>query len=177
MCRGLVEDKSMMDPKKLVKVLNQQEDMLKFDTFTNKEAFELGTRMAQKVYDAGQSLAIGIFNVAGMAVYQHVTPGATVNNTLWMRRKFNTVMNRERSSLWFTVTSEMRGKDLAAHVLDTNDYALVGGGFPIRLKTGELVAVAVVSAFPHYEDHQFIVDALAEYLGIDDVPSVLEFYK
>ena len=32
----------MMDPKKLVKVLNQQEDMLKFDTFTNKEAFELG---------------------------------------------------------------------------------------------------------------------------------------
>ena len=153
----------MMDPKKLVKVLNQQEDMLKFDTFTNKEAFELGTRMAQKVYDAGQSLAIGIFNVAGMAVYQHVTPGATVNNTLWMRRKFNTVMNRERSSLWFTVTSEMRGKDLAAHVLDTNDYALVGGGFPIRLKTGE--------------DHQFIVDALAEYLGIDDVPSVLEFYK
>ena len=167
----------MMDPKKLVKVLNQQEDMLKFDTFTNKEAFELGTRMAQKVYDAGQSLAIGIFNVAGMAVYQHVTPGATVNNTLWMRRKFNTVMNRERSSLWFTVTSEMRGKDLAAHVLDTNDYALVGGGFPIRLKTGELVAVAVVSAFPHYEDHQFIVDALAEYLGIDDVPSVMEFYK
>jgi uncharacterized protein (UPF0303 family) len=167
----------MMDPKKLVKVLNQQEDMLKFDTFTNKEAFELGTRMAQKVYDAGQSLAIGIFNVAGMAVYQHVTPGATVNNTLWMRRKFNTVMNRERSSLWFTVTSEMRGKDLAAHVLDTNDYALVGGGFPIRLKTGELVAVAVVSAFPHYEDHQFIVDALAEYLGIDDIPSVLEFYK
>ena len=167
----------MMDPKKLVKVLNQQEDMLKFDTFTNKEAFELGTRMAQKVYDAGQSLAIGIFNVAGMAVYQHVTPGATVNNTLWMRRKFNTVMNRERSSLCFTVTSEMRGKDLAAHVLDTNDYALVGGGFPIRLKTGELVAVAVVSAFPHYEDHQFIVDALAEYLGIDDVPSVLEFYK
>ena len=167
----------MMDPQKLVKVLNQQEDMLKFDTFTNKEAFELGTRMAQKVYDAGQSLAIGIFNVAGMAVYQHVTPGATVNNTLWMRRKFNTVMNRERSSLWFTVTSEMRGKDLAAHVLDTNDYALVGGGFPIRLKSGELVAVAVVSAFPHYEDHQFIVDALAEYLGIDDVPSVLEFYK
>ena len=167
----------MMDPKKLVKVLNQQEDMLKFDTFTNKEAFELGTRMAQKVYDAGQSLAIGIFNVAGMAVYQHVTPGATVNNTLWMQRKFNTVMNRERSSLWFTVTSEMRGKDLAAHVLDTNDYALVGGGFPIRLKSGELVAVAVVSAFPHYEDHQFIVDALAEYLGIDDVPSVLEFYK
>ena len=167
----------MMDPKKLVKVLNQQEDMLKFDTFTNKEAFELGTRMAQKVYDAGQSLAIGIFNVAGMAVYQHVTPGATVNNTLWMRRKFNTVMNRERSSLWFTVTSEMRGKDLAAHVLDTNDYALVGGGFPIRLKSGELVAVAVVSAFPHYEDHQFIVDALAEYLGIDDGPSVLEFYK
>ena len=167
----------MMDPKKLVKVLNQQEDMLKFDTFTNKEAFELGTRMAQKVYDAGQSLAIGIFNVAGMAVYQHVTPGATVNNTLWMRRKFNTVMNRERSSLWFTVTSEMRGKDLAAHVLDTNDYALVGGGFPIRLKTGELVAVAVVSAFPHYEDHQFIVDALAEYLGVDNIPSVLEFYK
>ena len=167
----------MMDPKKLVKVLNQQEDMLKFDTFTNKEAFELGTRMAQKVYDAGQSLAIGIFNVAGMAVYQHVTPGATVNNTLWMRRKFNTVMNRERSSLWFTVTSEMRGKDLAAHVLDTNDYALVGGGFPIRLKTGELVAVVVVSAFPHYEDHQFIVDALAEYLGVDNIPSVLEFYK
>ena len=167
----------MMDPKKMIKVIDQQEEMLKPDTFTNKEAFELGTRMAQKVYDAGQPLAIGIFNVAGVAVYQHLTPGTTVNNTYWMRRKFNTVMNRERSSLWFTVSSEMRGKDLVGYKLEPNDYALDGGGFPIRLKTGELVAVAVVSAFPHYEDHQFIVDALAEYLGVDNVPSVLEFYK
>ena len=43
----------MMDPKKLIKVIDQQEEMLKPDTFTYKEAFELGTRMAQKVYDAG----------------------------------------------------------------------------------------------------------------------------
>ena len=71
----------MMDPKKLVKVLNQQEDMLKFDTFTNKEAFELGTRMAQKVYDAGQSLAIGIFNVAGCYSEQYAVDAAQVQHS------------------------------------------------------------------------------------------------
>ena len=71
----------------------------------------------------------------------------------------------------------MRGKDLMGYKLDPNEYALDGGGFPIRLKTGELVAVVVVSAFPHYEDHQFIVDALADYQGVENVPSVLEFYK
>ncbi|MBR5288166.1 MAG: hypothetical protein IKU34_06185 [Clostridia bacterium] len=44
--------------------------------------------------------------------------------------------------------------------------------FPIRLKTGELVAVLVVSNLPHLEDHAFLVDALSEYLSADGVPRV-----
>ena len=54
-------------------------------------------------------------------------------------------------------------------LLDT-EYVLVGGGFPVRLNTGELVGVITVSNLPHEQDHQFIVECLQEYLGVQDVP-------
>jgi len=64
------------------------------------------------------------------------------------------------------------GEQVPTHGLSDHDYVLCGGGFPIRLRTGELVAVLTVSNLPHMEDHQFIVESLAEWLRVDGVPSL-----
>ena len=55
--------------------------------------------------------------------------------------------------------------------LDPRKYVFCGGGFPIRLKTGELVAVALVSGLPDVGDHGLIVDCLSKYLGVE-APSI-----
>lgn len=43
-------------------------------------------------------------------------------------------------------------------------FIFAGGGFPIRLKAGEIVAILTVSNLPHMDDHKFIVRVLSEYL-------------
>ena len=40
-----------------------------------------------------------------------------------------------------------------------------GGGFPIKLKSGEMVGVILASNLPHEKDHQFIVDGLTDYIN------------
>jgi len=53
----------------------------------------------------------------------------------------------------------------------------IGGGFPIRLKTGEMVAVLIASNLPHQMDHQFLVDGLAQYLDLENIPSVTPIFS
>ena len=77
----------------------------------------------------------------------------------------------ERSSLASRAISELTGEGVEACGLDPRKYVFCGGGFPIRLKTGELVAVALVSGLPDVGDHGLIVDCLSKYLGVE-APSI-----
>ena len=94
-----------------------------------------------------------------------------MNNENWIRRKFNTVCLTEGCSLRAWASSIVKNQDLAAQGLDSKDYALCGGGFPIKLKSGEMAAALIVSNLPHLEDHAFLVSALSDYLGVN-VPKV-----
>jgi len=91
-------------------------------------------------------------------------------NENWMRRKFRTVIMNERSSYLMWAFNEMGGRgqdpirDAALQGMDSKEYALCGGGFPIKLKTGEMVAVILASNLPHEKDHGFIVEGLESYL-------------
>ena len=88
-----------------------------------------------------------------------------------MTRKYNSVCLMERSSLASRAISELTGEGVEACGLDPRKYVFCGGGFPIRLKTGELVAVALVSGLPDVGDHGLIVDCLSKYLGVE-APSI-----
>lgn len=155
-------------------VTAQQEEQLRFESFSNKDAFELGTFLANRVYGRGMKLAIGIRKLNGALLYHHLTPGTNLTNQLWMRRKFNTVSLMERCSLGAWAISHISGESVATHGLSEEDYVFVGGGFPIRLVSGELVAVVTVSNLPHPDDHEFLVNALADFLGVEGLPQVPE---
>ena len=57
--------------------------------------------------------------------------------------------------------------------MDQKDYVLCGGGFPIKLKNGEMVAVVLASNLPHQQDHMFLVNGIASFLGKDDMPQIV----
>jgi uncharacterized protein (UPF0303 family) len=152
----------------------QQERMLRFETFSNKDALELGMFIASMVYARNMDLAIAIRGLNGALLFHHLTPGTNLTNQLWMKRKFNTVSLMECSSLSAWATAHISGETVATHGLSENDYVFCGGGFPLRLKSGELVAVLTVSNLPHPEDHSFLVNALADFLGVTDLPQVPE---
>lgn len=161
-----------IDYERIVSIAKTQEDMLRFDRFTNKDAFDLGCFIADLAEKQGVGMAVAIRKVNGNVVFQYCSPGTTLSNENWMRRKFNTVALTEGCSLRAWAASILKGQDLAAQGLDSKDYALCGGGFPIRLKTGEFVAVVTVSNLPHLEDHAFLVKALSQWLSVQNVPTV-----
>ena len=142
----------------------QQEKELRFDTFNSSVAWELGCFMVERVRKLGIDLAISIRKLNGNIVFQHVTDGTSMDNQLWMDRKFATVALLEKSSYAAWIQSQISGKVVADHGVSDEDYVFCGGAFPIRLKTGELVGTVIVSNLPHEQDHQFVVDSLTEWL-------------
>jgi len=156
----------------VVRTALEQEKMLRFERFTNEDAWELGCFLVRCAREAGVAMAVAIRKLNGNVVFQYCSEGTTLSNEKWMRRKFHTVQLTEGCSLRAWASSILKGQDLAAQGLDPLDYALCGGGFPIRLVTGELAGVVTVSNLPHLEDHAFLVSALARYLGARDVPQI-----
>ena len=156
----------------LAAVLQKQEELLRFDTFSSKDAWDLGSFIVNKLYESNKDLAVAIYKTTGNVMFQHSTGKTTMFNNIFMKRKFNTVLLFESSSLCAEVLSEMRKQPITALGVNPDDYVLCGGGFPIRLKTGELVAVITTSNLPPYYDHKSIITFLSEYLKVDDVPDL-----
>ena len=150
----------------------EQEDMLRFPHFTAEDAWSLGCYLVQRARDEQVDIAICIRKASGHILFQYCTQGTTISNQKWMNRKFNTVMFTEGSSLRAWASFNDRGQTPQDHGLDPMDYAFCGGGFPIRLVSGEFIGAAIVSNLPHREDHRFIAGAIADYLHKENVPYV-----
>ncbi|RAL16290.1 DUF967 domain protein [Aspergillus homomorphus CBS 101889] len=116
-------------------------------------------------------------------VFQCATePGTIPDNEVWVRRKRNTVLR------WGVSSWLMRNKLLAAlsdsekagveaafvkkYALRSScggavadDYAIHGGGFPVRVRGVDgVVGVIVVSGLKQEDDHQVIVDVVREFI-------------
>ncbi|MBQ4264279.1 MAG: heme-binding protein [Clostridia bacterium] len=149
-----------------------QEQLLTFDHFTADDAWNLGVFLRERALRAGMDIAISIRKANGHILFQCCTQGTVLSNQKWMDRKFNTVLCTEGSSLRAWANLNLRGQTLQDQGLNPLDYAYCGGGFPIRLTSGEFIGAAIVSNLPHREDHRFIAGALAEYLHRENVPYV-----
>ena len=156
----------------IIETAQKQEELLRFDHFTAKDAYDLGRFITDRVYARSMDMAICIRKINGHILFQHCTQGTSLSNQKWMQRKINTAVMTEGSTLRAWATLEMKSQAPQDQGVSPIDYAYCGGGFPIRLKTGELIAVAIVSNLPHREDLRFVVEALSDYLNIADVPSV-----
>lgn len=156
---------SEVNYEEIKKMTEEQEKELRFEHFSNKDALELGRFITDKIYAENMQLAVAIRRLNGTIIYQHLTDGTNHINQNWMERKFNTVSYFEKSSLGAWALEAISGETVEVHGLAKDKFIFVGGGFPIRLKTGEMVAVLTVSNLYHVDDHKFIVRVLTEYLG------------
>ena len=152
-------------------VIREQERLLTVESFDDTDAWKLGQTLVRRIQEQDIDLAAAIFRPNGTLMFAYLTQGAGVSNHEWMRRKFNTVSACGHSSFrawarWKSSESTPLIDRLAADA----DYAVCGGGFPIMTVDGELLAVALVSALPHAQDHRFLSEALADWRGIEIPP-------
>jgi uncharacterized protein (UPF0303 family) len=94
-------------------------------------------------------------------------PGTFPDYDLWVARKRKTVLRWGLSS-WY-MHNKMQGDEKAFAEkymlgLSAGDYAIHGGGVPVRVKGVEgVVGVIVVSGLKQDQDHQVVVEALQMY--------------
>ncbi|KXF76843.1 hypothetical protein ATN84_12575 [Paramesorhizobium deserti] len=144
-----------------------QEKTLVFDAFDEATAFELGSRIRDFALADGLGVAIDV-SLWDRRLFYAVTPGATADNQEWVRRKFNVVRRFHASSYRLVLEQDRDDRMFPPHrALDVEDYALAGGGFPIRVKGAGVIGTAIVSGLPQREDHNLVVKALATVLGAD----------
>ena len=160
-----------MDLKQIQELLTAQEELLRFEKFDAEDVWKLGEQMAQSLLKSNTPLVVCLRSTTGFVQFQYAPKGTNLNNQNWMERKFNTVCLMEKSSLSVLVESKIKNEGVVEHGLDPKKYVFGGGAFPIRLKTGEMVGVALSSGLPHLQDHNFLIDSLSKYLGVE-VPAL-----
>ncbi|PYH45019.1 DUF967 domain protein [Aspergillus saccharolyticus JOP 1030-1] len=116
-------------------------------------------------------------------VFQCATePGTIPDNEVWVRRKRNTVLrwgvsswlmrNKLLSSLSDLKKDGVEAAFVQKYALRSSnggavadDYAIHGGGFPVRVRGVDgVVGVIVVSGLKQEDDHQVIVDVVREFI-------------
>ncbi len=152
-------------------ILQEQEQVLQFERFNHEVAWELGSFMISYAQKNNITIAVSIRMNSGCIVFQHCPDGTNLLNQKWMERKFNTVKLMERSSLLSTLAWEANGCDAKVHGLQPDDYAICGGGFPIRVSgTSTPIGAVIASNLYHISDHEFVIDCLREFLNKPEAP-------
>jgi len=155
-----------MDIKELQHEIIKQEELLRFEHFSNEDALEVGMLLIEEAKKRNVPVAIDII-VNGYKVFRYGFQGTNPHNDMWLRRKMNTVNTVHKSSLQvFTILEQTGGNLEEDWFLDPMEYACMGGGFPIYIKGTGIIGCIGVSGLPHFEDHQVIVDALCRHLKV-----------
>ncbi|EGU12765.1 DUF967 domain protein [Rhodotorula toruloides ATCC 204091] len=163
----------------------ERSEQLRLVTFTADAAFEIGCRLRAHIRSHFPSKP-AIIDIRAMADDQQYffavcAEGSQPDNKYWAERKRRSVVRRvpfltsdlvsemadERTYRWGKSTASLRLKwpqGIPSYfAASEDDYAIHGGGFPVRVQGIEpLVGTIVVSGLKQEEDHQVIVDVLTE---------------
>ncbi|GIZ46195.1 hypothetical protein CKM354_000933100 [Cercospora kikuchii] len=172
----MASDPTIPMPPRDLEEIASLDNALVFPTFTAQTAWVLGSLLRTRLLDFAKPTVIDISLAHGNhCLFHAVTHSGTVpDNDSWVARKRNTVL-RFGSSTWF-MHNKFQGDEPAFAAKfglgpQAGEYAIHGGGFPVRVQGVEgIVAVIVVSGLAQAQDHGIIVQTVSDYLlelGVD----------
>jgi uncharacterized protein (UPF0303 family) len=154
----------MADAPTSLAALAAEEEELQFTSFTNDDAWALGSALVAVARRERAPVAIGITRNRHR-LFHAALPGATPDNDSWIERKTRVVNRFGHSSLYVRQASIERGTTFEEEFgLDPHRYAAHGGAFPVLVRSVGPVGAVVVSGLPQVEDHRMVVAALRAHL-------------
>lgn len=146
-------------------IIVRQEELLQFNAFDNTTAWLLGESIKRHCEDRNLAVTIEL-RLCRQTVFFYAMPGTSPNNADWARRKRNTTELQQRSS-YAVGLGLPEGESLESQSgLPLRDYAHHGGSVPIRVKHVGCVGTATISGLPQREDHNIVVQAMSELVGV-----------
>ncbi|KAJ4259879.1 Hypothetical protein NCS54_00186500 [Fusarium falciforme] len=165
--------KTLSDPVKGFTEITAQEKSLALPHFTAEDAFEIGVLIRNRLREISENPAVVNITLANnkqLLFHAASRPGTVPENDNWVARKRNFVL-RFGWSTWaghnlFDMGDEEKFKARFQLGETAGDYAIHGGGFPVRVQNVEgPVGAIVVSGLAQEEDHQVIVESLQTFLN------------
>lgn len=142
--------------------LLRQESELQFALFNNQTAWQLGCSLKKIAEDNNALVAIEVY-AFNQTLFSHAMSSTELDNQIWIKRKRQTVLRFGHSSYYMGRYNQAKNREFEQQVhINAYDYCAHGGAFPIRIKKCGLVGVVTVSGLPQEEDHQMVIDAIAE---------------
>lgn len=147
--------------------MEQEEQELRFTSFSNETALKLGLLIVEEARQIGKSITVDITR-AGQRLFLHAMEGTSVENENWIRRK-NNVTNYFGSSSWH-VACRLRSEGQTMeekYGLPIADYVGAGGAFPLFVQGEGQVGTVTVSGLPDQEDHDLLIKVLRRFLSYE----------
>jgi uncharacterized protein (UPF0303 family) len=142
-----------------------QERTLQFSTFTNDDAWALGSAFVTAARQDGLAIVIEISR-GGQTLFHAALPGTSPDNDTWIARKSRVVLRFGHSSLYMGQQCRDAGTTFEERYgLPLTEYAAHGGGLPLTIKDVGVVGVIAVSGLPQLLDHRLVVDVVTTHLG------------
>jgi uncharacterized protein (UPF0303 family) len=153
-------------PQDLIAALEAQERRLVFSRFDNTDAWRLGRAMVAAAIERQLPVTIDIRR-GGQQLFHVALPGTTAENDSWIERKVNVVNRFAAASYLVGRRLEARGTALDEELgVEPRLFAAHGGAFPVRIKDVGVVGTITVSGLPQADDHAFVTEMIAAFLGI-----------
>ncbi|KAF8190416.1 hypothetical protein K438DRAFT_1592335 [Mycena galopus ATCC 62051] len=163
------------DPPQDLESISAIESALVFPSFTAETAWELGNALRARLLDFPTPAVVNIALANNDQLLFHAVTrsgGTYPDNDLWVARKRKTVLRWGKSSWYMHIKFDLQVPNpedafKARYMLGetAGQYAIHGGGFPVRVKGVEgVVGAIVVSGLKQEWDHQVIVETVEKYL-------------
>lgn len=145
----------------------EQETRLVFEAFDEAAAFAIGSAIRTRALAENLPIVIDI-QTWDRPLFYCAMPGSAASNADWARRKRNAVQMFLKSTYRMALEQGCADQLFPARFgFDPAEYALAGGGFPIRVRAAGVVGVIAVSGLPQRQDHAVVVDALCDHLEMN----------
>lgn len=153
-----------MSNNQLMERIRAQEQALKFATFRDDDAWHMGLWLREKFIERQIPVFAEVF-VNGGVRFAAASPKSHNNLAEWVRRKRNLALRMGQSSYLTALAFKEWGGSLEAFGMNQTDYGLGAGAFPIAVNDIGLIGCVTVSGLRDMDDHNLVVECLADVLG------------
>ncbi|AFQ48428.1 heme-degrading domain-containing protein [Burkholderia cepacia] len=133
----------------------------RFDADVARRLGDIAINLASR---RGLPIAVGIVGEAAPLFYCALD-GSGTHDCDAIRRRQNTVLRFGISSLEVGARFRRAGWSLQSQGLSDDDYALDGGGVPLRIAGGGIVGAMTIAGLDAERDHALVVESLRWHVG------------
>ena len=160
-------DQALIELGEKIQRLTDENEKLDFPSFNHADAYALGTDIVRRATERSFPIAVAI-RFGEQLVFYTALAGTCADNDLWLARKARIVSRYNAASLLVAarldaIAKTLPGWDLRCDLpsFDATVLPASGGGVPLRVR-GSLIGSVAVSGLTDDQDHDLVVDALAD---------------